>query len=111
MTKHIVPRYKLMLFYDLAEKHSEEYYQFIMNEMIPALQAMDVYIFRAFHTIPAQQDGSSQRNRQVEYVAETLEAIETMLKSEKWQVVETHLQNYVTNYSRKIVQFRQGFQL
>ena len=110
MTKHIVPRYKLMLFYDLADRQSEDYYQFIMNEMIPTLQAMDVYIFRAFHTIPGQQ-GTNHRNRQVEYIAETLEAIEELLGSEKWQTVETQLRGYVTNYSRKIVHFRQGFQL
>ena len=78
MTKHIVPRYKLMMFYDLADKHTEDYYQFVMNEMIPALQAMNVYIFRAFQTISGQQD-SNHRNRQVEYVAETLEEIEEKL--------------------------------
>ena len=110
MTKHIVPRYKLMLFYDLADKHTENYYQFVMNEMIPALQTMDVYIFRAFHTISGQQDGT-HRNRQIEYIAENLEAIETALQSEEWQVMETKLRNYATNYSRKIVRFRQGFQL
>jgi hypothetical protein len=110
MTKHIVPRYKLMLFYDLADRYTDEYYQFIMNEMIPALQAMDLYIFRAFHTIPAQQ-GESHRNRQVEYVAESLEAVEDVLKSEQWQTMEAKLLTYVTNYSRKTVRFRQGFQL
>jgi hypothetical protein len=110
MTKHIVPRYKLMLFYDLADRHTEEYYQFVMNEMIPTLQGMDVYVFRAFHTISGEQD-SNHRNRQVEYVAENLEAIESALKSEQWQAMEAKLRDYVTNYSRKIVRFRQGFQL
>jgi hypothetical protein len=28
-----------------------------------------------------------------------------------WQDLETRLANYVNNYSRKIVRFRQGFQL
>ncbi|MBN1564734.1 MAG: hypothetical protein JXA10_12885 [Anaerolineae bacterium] len=110
MTKHIVPRFKLMLFYDLADRHTEDYYQFIMNEMIPIMQAKNVFIFRAFQTISGQQD-STHRNRQVEYVAEDLEALAAALNSEEWQAMEAKLRNYVTNYSRKIVRFRQGFQL
>ena len=110
MTKHIIPRYKLMLFYDVPAEDVETYYQFVMTEMMPALQEMGLYIFRAFHTIPGQLD-EEHRLRQVEYVAEDLTTIQTVLNGEKWKELETKLLGYVTNYSRKIVRFRQGFQL
>lgn len=110
MTQSIIPRYKLMLFYDLATSDMEAYYQFVMTEMIPAVHGMGLYIFRAFHTIPGPLT-EGQPMRQVEYIAEDLETIENVLKSEVWQDLETRLTNYVNNYSRKIVRFRQGFQL
>jgi len=110
MTRHIIPRYKLMLYYDLATPDVEAYFQFVMSEMVPELQEMGLYLFRAFHTIPGQVDGEHPL-RQVEYVAEELETIQEVLHSERWCKLEEKLQQYVTNYSRKIVRFRQGFQL
>jgi hypothetical protein len=110
MTKHITPRYKLMLFYDLETDETEAYYQFIMTEMIPTLQTMGLYIFRAFHTIPGPQ-GTEHRMRQVEFVAEDLETVQKIIDSERWQEYETRLLEHAGNYSRKIVRFRNGFQL
>ena len=110
MTKHITPRYKLMLFYDLTGKETEAYYHFVMSEMVPALHEMGLYIFRAFHTIPGPQ-GSENQMRQVEFVAEELATIREALGSEKWQGYEKRLLEHSANYSRKIVHFRQGFQL
>jgi hypothetical protein len=110
MTQPIIPRYKLMLFYDLAAAESEAYYQFVMTEMVPVAHDMGLFIFRAFHTIPGPE-GESQPMRQVEYVAESLEAVENLLSSDKWHELEARMEQYVTNYSRKVVRFRQGFQL
>lgn len=109
-TKHIVPRFKLMLFYDVATDDTEAYFQFLMSEMVPALHEMGLYLFRAYQTIPGQADGD-HRHRQVEYVAEELEIIQAVLRSEKWCDLESRLRQYVSGYSRKIVRFRQGFQL
>ncbi len=110
MTKHITPRYKLMLFYDLAGHETEAYYQFIMTEMIPSLREMGLYIFRAFHTIPAPGCDTNHM-RQVEFIAEDLETVRNVLESEQWERFETRLLQHATNYERKIVHFRHGFQL
>jgi len=109
MTKHIIPRYKLMLFYDLKTPETETYYQFVMNELIPSLHEMGLYIFRAFHTIPGVVGESAQR--QVEFVAEDLATVNLVLESDEWQNFETKLLTHATNYSKKTVRFRQGFQL
>ncbi len=109
MTRHIIPRYKLMLFYDLRSPETEAYYQFVMNELIPSLHGMGLYIFRAFHTIPGSAGVNTQR--QVEFVAEDLATVRSVLESDQWQDFESKLLTHATNYSRKIVHFRQGFQL
>ena len=43
----IVPRYKLMLFYDLKPQHADDYYEFIMNEMIDGPED-GLYMFGCF---------------------------------------------------------------
>lgn len=106
MTKSIIPRFKLMLFYDLASEGSEEYYRFIMEEMIPAVHEQGLYLFRVFHTL---WGGSPLR--QAEFVAEDLATIQAVLDSDAWQDLEAKLLQHATNYHRKIVRFRPGFQL
>ena len=110
MTKHITPRYKLMLFYDIVGQETEAYYQFVMTEMIPALHEMGLYIFRAFHTIPGPSGGEHQM-RQVEFVSEELDTIRDALNSDAWHGYEKRLLEHAANYRRKIVPFRHGFQL
>ncbi len=105
MTKRIIPRYKLLLFYDLTPGQAEEYYNFIMNEMIPSAHDMGLYIFRVFHTL-----WGDYPLRQAEFVAEDLDTIETVLASDRWQALEVKLLQHATNYSRKVVRFRPGFQ-
>lgn len=107
MTKHIIPRYKLMLFYDPAPTQAETYYHFVMNEMVPTAQDMGLYMFRVFHTLW----GQDQPVRQTEFVAEDLETIQAVLESDRWKALETQLEQYCTNYHRKVVPFKPGFQL
>ncbi len=110
MTKHIVPQYKLILFYDIAAEDTETYFQFVMSDMVPALQDMGLYLFRAFHTIPGP-NGENFRLRQIEYVTEDLDTMRSVLNGDRWHDLEGRLQDYVTNYTRKVVRFRSGFQL
>jgi hypothetical protein len=101
----IIPHYKLILFYDLKPSEMELYYNFIMNEMVPAAQEMGLYMFRVYHTL-----WGDCPLRQAEFVAEDLETVRSALKSEIWQDLEIKLLDYASNYSRKIVHFRPGFQ-
>lgn len=108
MTKQITPRYKVMLFYDLIEEDAGRYYEFVMNEMLPEAQAMGLYFFRLYHTL---WGSSSCPLRQAEFVAEDLETVQSALDSPAWEHLEVTLQQFVTNYNRKVVTFRTGFQL
>lgn len=106
MPKSIMPRFKLMLFYDLTSGNVEEYYQFVMSEMVPAVQDMGLHIFGVYHTL-----WGDYPHRQAEFVAEDLDTIYRVLGSDAWHELERRLQEHTSNYSRKIVRFRSGFQL
>ena len=106
MKKNIVPRYKLILFFDLLPGANEDYYTFVMNEMVPTAQSMGLYMLQVYHTVWGHCP-----LRQAEFVSEDLKTVQSVLESASWQGIEHELTKYVSNYQRKVVEFRPGFQL
>ncbi|NLE50007.1 MAG: hypothetical protein GX613_01255 [Chloroflexi bacterium] len=106
MSRTIIPRYKLMLFYDLKPGEQEAYYEFVMNDFVPAAQGMGLHMSQVYHTV-----WGNCPLRQAEFVAEDLDTIQAVLASERWQMLESTLQRHAHNYRRKIVPFRPGFQI
>lgn len=102
----IVPRYKLMLRYNINRDTHETYYQFVVNEMIPAMQGLGLHMFRVYHTVFGEHP-----MRQIEFLAEDLDTVRAALASAAFQRLEGKLGGFITDYTRKIVEFRDGFQL
>lgn len=101
----IFPRYKLIVSYDIAVPTQESYYQFVLGELVPAMQEMGVYMTEAWHTAYGEYP-----LRMATFVAEEYTTIQSMLDSDRWLALENELQGYVRNYSRMIIAYRQGFQ-
>ena len=98
----IVPRYRLLLRYDIHPDAMDTYYEFIMNEFIPALQSMGLYMAGVWHTAYG-----SYPNRQVEFIGDSREIFREVLQSERWEILENKLQTFTLNYERKLVRYRQ----
>jgi hypothetical protein len=101
----IIPRYKMIITYDMLPGSSEPYYQFVLGEMIPAMQEMKIYMTEAWHTAYGDYP-----LRMATFVAEDYATIEDMLTSARWQELEDRMQSFVQNYSHRIVAYRRGFQ-
>jgi len=101
----IVPRYKMIVSYDVIPSTQDSYYQFVLGEMVPAMQEMGVYMTEAWHTAYGEYP-----IRMVTFVAEEVDIIYDMLDSERWGDLETRLLSFIRNYTRKVVPYRQGFQ-
>jgi len=101
----IVPRYKMIVSYDVIPSSQDSYYQFVLGEMVPAMQEMGVYMTEAWHTAYGEYP-----IRMVIFVAEESDIIFDMLGSDRWNDLETRLMSFIRNYSRKIVAYKQGFQ-
>jgi hypothetical protein len=101
----IIPRYKMIVSYDVATPMQENYYQFVIGELVPAMQEMGVYMTEAWHTAYGEYP-----LRMAAFVAEDLETIQDMLDSDRWQTLETELRSYVRNFQMRIIEYRQGFQ-
>jgi len=93
---------KLILAYDIRPSVQDQYFQFMLGEMVPTLQAQGLHMNGAWHTAYGNYP-----MRLVEFVAEDRETIDSFLTSPTWDDLEAQLCRYVENYSRKIVPLRE----
>ncbi len=96
---------KVLLTYDIIPETQETYYQFMLGELVPTVQGMGLGMAEAWHTAVGDYP-----IRLVTFVGETREGVDKVIESEQWEELETRLLQYVTNYSRRVVPFRNRFQ-
>ena len=101
----IIPRYKLILTYDVLASKQGVYSQFVLGEFIPGLQSLEMYLTGVYQTVVGDYP-----SRQAEFVTESLDAMKNGLKDERFLELEDTLKKYTTNYNRKVVPYRSGFQ-
>lgn len=101
----IIPRYRLLMRYDIKIDQYEPYYQFVMNEFVPALHNMGLYMTAVWHTAYGDYP-----LRQVEFVADSLDTIREIFQSDRWEELEEQLKSYTVRYERKLVRYKDSFQ-
>ncbi|MBN2471813.1 MAG: hypothetical protein JXN59_13915 [Anaerolineae bacterium] len=106
MAAMIVPKYNLVLTYDLLPASEEDFYRFALGEFVPGMQGLGLYLARAWHTAYGNYP-----LRQSEFVAEDLATIRAALADETFAHLEERMLSFVTNYERKILPFAEGFQV
>jgi hypothetical protein len=95
-------RYKLILTYDIQPEVQDSYFEFMLGEMVPAVQTMGLHMNGAWHTAYGPYPV-----RLVEFVAEDYDALNAVLETRSWRDMERRLRHYVTNFSKKIVRMRE----
>jgi len=98
-------RVKLLMSYAIFEDNSQAYYQFITGEFLPKAQALGLVLTDALHTAFGDYP-----DRLLSFVARDRASLEAILGQEDWRQIEEKLQSYVSDYSRKIVPYRDRFQ-
>ncbi len=101
----IIPRYKLLLNYDIRNGMQEVYYRYVVGEFVPSLNEMSIYVSAAWHTAYG-----AYPLRQVEFVCDSLETLHSAFETPRWQELEDRLKTYTSDYHRKIIPYRRGFQ-
>jgi hypothetical protein len=93
---------KLILTYDIRPSVQDEYFQFMLGEMVPTLQAQGLHMNGAWHTAYGNYP-----MRLVEFIAEDRETLDSVLGSSIWEELEAQLRRYVQNFSYKTVRLRE----
>ncbi len=96
------PRHKLILTYDIHSNAQDTYFEFMLGELVPAVQSMGLQMGGAWHTAYGEYP-----MRLVEFIAEDCDALNAVLETKMWADLEQRLRKYVVNYSKKIVRMRE----
>jgi hypothetical protein len=95
----------MLLAYDLVPERTNYYYEFMLGELIPRMQALGLHTVEAWHTAYGDRPV-----RLIVMAARDLEVLERVLESLEWRELEDRLLDYVTSYERRIVSARTQFQ-
>ncbi len=98
----IDPRYKLILTYDVQQDMQDTYLQFMLGELVPAVQSLGLQMTGAWHTAYGQYP-----IRLVEFIGEDQAAIAAVLETPLWNKMEARLLGFVANYSKKTLRVRE----
>jgi hypothetical protein len=96
------PRFKLILTYDVQQDMQDTYLQFMLGELVPAVQSLGLQMTGAWHTAYGQYP-----IRLIEFIGEDQAAIEAVLETPLWNKMETRLLGFVANYSKKTLRVRE----
>lgn len=98
-------RVKLLLTYDPIPDRREAYFNYVLGEFVPALEHLGLTMSEAWHTAYG-----AYPLRLASFIAPDQDRLEEILTSARFQSLETRLQDFVVNYTRRVVRCRGRFQ-
>ncbi len=102
----VKPTHRLILFYQINATHHDSYYSFILGDLVPSLQKMDLHMLYAW-----QVYGSIEYERQIDFICQGEDVIRRLLRDWRFTRVENRLKTYTSSYRRKVVVYANRYQL
>jgi hypothetical protein len=96
---------KLIMTWDIAPGHEQEYFEFVVREFLPGVQRLGFELSDAWITVYG-----SRPQVLVGALLPGGTKGQQLLRSSDWKSLNNQLLDFVTNYSQKIVPARGGFQ-
>lgn len=100
---------KLIMKWNIQDNKDQEYFEFIMQEWVPATARLGLRVLGAWFSMYAHDP--SQPRIMAEAHAEDLATMRAVLRSDDWKQLQARLMNYVEDYSQKVVYVNGDFQL
>jgi hypothetical protein len=94
---------KLLLSYEVEDTHLHAYQQFVMQRYVPAMQMMGFQVSEVWHTA-----FGNAPNRLVGFVCRDRQTVDDLLENEMWLTLNSQLEQYVTDFSYKVVPYQRG---
>ncbi len=89
---------RLLLSYNIIPQYQQEYMNFVITEMIPALENMGVKNAGVWHTAYGDYPV-----RLLVFVSDDATAMQHALATSTWESMEKRLKGYTTDYTRRLV--------
>ena len=93
-------KYLLTLQFDIRPESVQGYYRYVLQEFVPSMQKMGLPMRAAWHTAYGDYP-----MRQLDFLAEDLNTIRSLLADSDWKRLESGLQEYITHYQHKVMDF------
>lgn len=104
----IFPEYSIILTYDIKPGVYERYFRWVSNDLFPIMQERKIYIQHLWHVIGGTE---TLPERQIEFITEDLDTIQHLVDSTEWSDMEQRLQDFVDNYSFRVVKYKGSFKV
>lgn len=98
---------KLIMQWDIKEGMDQEYFDFIVRKWIPASNDLGLETIGAWYTVYSRTKVPQIR---VEIRSEDLKSLKDKLNSAEWKDLLSKLDEFIENYSHKIVPMSGNFQ-
>ncbi len=96
---------KLIMTWDIVPEREQEYFEFVVREFIPGVQRLGFELSDAWATVY----GAEPQILVGAMAPSQMRALQ-MLDSSEWQSLYNQLQDFVQNYTQKLVEASGGFQ-
>ncbi len=96
---------KLIMTWDIATEQEQEYFEFVVREFIPGVQRLGFELSDAWATVYG-----GQPQIMVGAVLPSITRVRQVMRSTEWKSLKHRLQDFVQNYSQKVVESRGNFQ-
>lgn len=96
---------KVIMTWDIAADHEQEYFEFVIGEWVPGVQRLGLQPVDAWATV-----FGSYPQIQVGLLADNAPKVREILGSKEWNELEDRLLTFVSHFSFKVVPARNGFQ-
>jgi hypothetical protein len=96
---------KILMSWDIAPGREQEYFEFVVREFLPGVQQLGFSLDGAWATVYGDHPQIL-----VDAILSDQREAEKLMHSDKWQSLFGQLQDFIINYSIKIVPARDSFQ-
>lgn len=97
---------KLIMSWDISPEHEQDYFEFIIRDYIPGIQRLGCELSDAWATVYG-----AKPQIMVGVVIANARKARQLLLSEEWLSLNNRLQDFIQNFTLKMVYARNSFQL
>lgn len=97
---------KIIMRWDVRPETESEYFEFLVHEFIPGMNRLGITDFQVWYTAYGECE-----QKLASGIAPSKEHMDFALKNEEWENLHGKLQNFVDNFSQKVIEATRGFQI
>lgn len=97
---------KLIMRWNVRPETESEYFEFLVHEFIPGMNRLGISDFQVWYTAYGECE-----QKLASGTAPSKEHMNFALQNDEWETLHDKLQNFVDNFSQKVIPATRGFQI